>query len=234
MRPQALALSPDAARLVVGVGAPPRLLLFDARERRALRDLGPLRSLLREVTFSRDGQRLLAACGDKNELNLPSECALSVYETGTWSLQVEHPFHSVVRALVTAPDQARVLVGTIAGEVLELDSASGEILSRYVSPGDEDLLQAQTAHRGSLRGLVFSPDGRLLYSICQGGVANKNELRVWDPVTRAEVRPHIKRVQQPESLTLSADGRWLALGTQSGEVEVWATEPLAPGAPTGR
>lgn len=76
-------------------------------------------------------------------------------------------------------------------------------------------LVLQTGHAGSVTGLVFSPDGRLLAT-----VSFDTTVRLWDSANGRELRVlsgHAERIRQ---VTFSFDGRLLASASDY-EVKVW-------------
>jgi hypothetical protein len=130
-----------------------------------------------------------------------------------------------------AHQSGRVLFGTDMGEIVMLDPTrvgkgnTTAIASRLThrDPLSQDTTVAR-AHKGSLRGLALSRSERVLYSVATGSKEHQNEICAWNlesgDRTWEVVRPKAMRL---ESLSLSSDGRFLAVGTKSGRVEIWAT-----------
>jgi hypothetical protein len=77
-------------------------------------------------------------------------------------------------------------------------------------------------HRGAVKSVAFSPDGRLL-----AGASESGPVRIWDAATGEEVRALRGNAGDITSVAFSPDGRRLAVASGSydrlGEVRVWDT-----------
>jgi WD40 repeat protein len=76
-------------------------------------------------------------------------------------------------------------------------------------------------HQDSVTGVVFSPDGKSLWSSSYDGT-----LKLWDPA-RGELKNTVKADKPLSCVRMSADGKWLAAGTMEDVVLVW---PIASAA----
>ncbi len=194
------------------------------------RRLVKLRDMVQAVAFSSDGRYLLASAGESDDLG-----GKEAHQVMVWRLaeagRLEQPqvvldreHGAVGRAAAWLPGRASLVIGTGAGILERIDLAEGTT-TRFETKGEGQpgvhLLRAP-AHSGSIRGAVCSADGARLYTISKGSQAWKNELRVWDPRTREELRPVTRLPYRPQTLTLSADGALLAIGSDAGFVELWA------------
>src|SRR5262245_57948448 len=73
-------------------------------------------------------------------------------------------------------------------------------------------------HNGPVFAVVFSPDGRTLYS---GG--DDHLVRVWDVRARKELPPFEGHMAGVLALALTADGRTLVSAGRDGSVRFWDT-----------
>lgn len=109
---------------------------------------------------------------------------------------------SNVRAISFSPDGRKLFVGTARGRLSLFDSAMGRLL-RTEEPGQKRILAASVSRQG-----VYVTSGM------------DQTVRMWDETTGRAVRSFL--VEEPaNALALSADGRWLASGDQSGKTSVW-------------
>jgi WD40 repeat protein len=76
-------------------------------------------------------------------------------------------------------------------------------------------------HRGGVKSVSFSPDGRFLASGGADGV-----VRMWDIESGREVR-RMEHGDWVQSVSFSPDGRFLASGGRDGVVRVWEVEEWA-------
>jgi len=77
-------------------------------------------------------------------------------------------------------------------------------------------LQRIRGHTGSIRCLMFSPDGHNLATASHDGT-----VKIWDAQTGQEVRAYRGHSAAVTCLTYSPDGAWLASGDRDGSVHVW-------------
>ena len=84
-----------------------------------------------------------------------------------------------------------------------------------VATGKE--LRQLRQHQSSIRSLVFSPDGRFLYSCGQDGVFR------WDAVG-GQLLHSFRLTNEVQHAALSPDGKTLAAVTRSGTIQMWSTD----------
>jgi WD40 repeat protein len=119
-------------------------------------------------------------------------------------------FEAGVSAVAVSPDGATIAAGTY-GE-------SGDI--HLLDYGSDARRGALRGHRGQVRSVAYSRDGRWLAS---GGA--DGTLRIWDPLRRVEVRcirDHDR--EKVNDVAFSADGAWVASCNGGGVVTVWDRE----------
>lgn len=145
--------------------------------------------------------------------------AVNVFDvTRAPTLRKRHEVMGVARALCFLDDGRTLVVGTSAQVLLVFDAQTGAELPAFVARAGDGLLP--NAHKGSVNVLARSPDGARLVSAASCR-ETKAELKVWDVATRAELVEQTFTVPgTPESLHVSPDGRWIALGVTDGGVHV--------------
>jgi serine/threonine protein kinase len=172
------------------------------------------------VAYSPDSRRLIAVSGPSQ--GGISASILSVWDAATGEQLFERETQAPVRRMVFSEDGRTLVMGTITGKVVLCDGEDTTEHTQLTAPsegGDFQLLRAH-AHVGSVRGLALSADGLRLFSASK----DKDEIRVWDLVTNEQVGSEVEREERPTWLALSPDGRFLALGTRAGFVELWAAD----------
>lgn len=138
-----------------------------------------------------------------------------------------------VQALAYSPDGKYLAAGRSGtrvsvehAHVHVYDAATGNVLHRFVPPppppkGDSNDSQA----------IAFSPDSRYLAAVGYGSVTNVVvydvvSARIYDRLPdESTSRSKGIRVGSVEALTFSADGRFLAVGRNLGELEIWSIQP---------
>ena len=86
---------------------------------------------------------------------------------------------------------------------------------KFWDPADGQELRTLKGHAGSVHGLAFSPDRRLLASASHEGV------KLWDAASKQEPRTLEGHASYVHSVAFSPDGRLLASGGQNSEVIIW-------------
>ena len=151
-------------------------------------------------------------------------------------------YHAGTRQLAASGADARVLMGSLSEPLRELPRAPSTTYSLAFSPdgsvlmgsgwyrlyrwtlgGNPDLQVLATAHRGLIRAIEYSPDGRQLASISR---LTDSEVLLLDPGTGATLR----RLQPHElcgrDVAFSPDGRFLASSSDDASVRFWDLSAL--------
>lgn len=162
---------------------------------------------IRALDFSDDGKILVTA--DQGGM-------VKKWEFPSGKELLNHGWYgSTVNAVVVLPDSS-IASGSHDGLVRLWNSDNVQGESRTLKSDSE----SKKGHSGSVRELVFSPDGKLLVS-----GSNDNTVRIWDADTGqlkdtidASQHGHIKPVG---SVHFSPDGKMFASGSEDGTVKLW-------------
>jgi hypothetical protein len=173
------------------------------------------------LALSRDGGRLATFAGAVRSQD-PAVGAniLRVFDVTSGEQLAEADVQAWIRTAAFTADGHGLYVGTITGQILEVDATSGELRGELVSEAQGEVLRAR-AHLGTLRQVVLSRDGARVFSVSRGR-PGENQLACWDPATRQLAWPKAVRPYDLTSAALSPSGDLLAIGTSAGRVEVWA------------
>jgi WD40 repeat protein/serine/threonine protein kinase len=162
------------------------------------------------VAYSPDGSRLAIAIGDPSGA-APVRHGVSVWEPQSRKLLFEvegEPGRAECAEHVAfSADGARLAVtDTYLGTVRVADASTGRVLASL------------KGHRNQLKGVVFSPDGRLIASS-----ARDNTIRIWDAVRYEPLLVIRRPAVMAWDLTFSPDGATLYSQHLDGEVRIWST-----------
>jgi serine/threonine protein kinase len=225
VRATTLAVSPDRRVLAAGGPRPNRPVLFDVATRAELRRLERTPKAVKAQAFTWDGRYLYSFSGGKNEIGLVTDCQLAVYRAKDWKRMGTLDLQTQYRFAVPTPDGAGILAGSLSGR-LSIFAGIEDPREVALFVGDDvdegGLLAQERAHGGSMRGAAYTADAELLVTVSQGEVEVRNEIRTWDPRTREEVRPVVRRPYELESVSLAPDDQHFAVASNTGVVEVWA------------
>jgi len=224
------------------LGANRHIAIIDFTTMEVLKRL-PVPSAVRDMAFSRDGQRLAAyhAGGE-----------VRVWRTDDWShIPIMHSSGNPgvhFAGLGFLGSGERIAIGWSSGKVSLHDSATGQKLREFtahsegitafaISPNSEfiatgagysdktiKLWNSETGeaagelqgHQAWISGLAFSPDGTQLAS-----ASSDQTIRLWDVKTKsvtAALRGHEDEIY---SLAVSSDGKKLLSGAKDGSVRLW-------------
>jgi WD40 repeat protein len=166
------------------------------------------------VAFSPDGKRLAAACWPDKDSGL-------VWDVDTCEVKLRLPLQGTCKSIQFSPDGTRLLtVGEDTTPIL-LDAGSGEQVKHF-APHNPSVWPDAT----------YTTDGAYIITRASGGF-----LHVWNTTSWEK-----KVLEGPESpaenlegrhlpLAVSADGKWLAAGSESGykvwEIATWKEQPGA-------
>ena len=176
-----------------------------------------------------EGGRLVAASGDRLDLVRVAENVFRLFQVEDGRVLREERLGFMPTAVAAAPDGARFALATSSGHVLLYDAAgerqrvlaglkAGTLAQEGVVISDLPL-----ACRDTVSGLAWSRDGRHVLAVAASSEVTPPfyELRVWDAATGEEVWRDLALPRRPQGLELDPSGRWLAVGSQDGVVEVW-------------
>jgi serine/threonine-protein kinase len=221
---EAVAVSADERRIAVAPRGPTnavRVVDLDAIE--MTDDLAPAGSPVHALVYARSGL-LLAATGQSSREGGPLAADQAVRGLRDGEVEWSADVLSEATCLALSPDEALVAVGCSSGQLLLLDPRSGEQRGELHGEGavGEGLLPA--AHGGGVKALVFSRDGRRLYSVSEVRGQEGGELRAWSIPDGRELRAPVRCPAPGRTLDLSPDGAALLLSTREGRVELWSAD----------
>lgn len=185
--------SPDG-NWVASVGANPILKLWDARTGQIAHAVDNPGYNAQWVSFSSAGDRI-ALCGHQQDF-------LEVWDLSAWRQLWALALRA--RCAVFEPTGKRIAVGMFSGEILILESNTGE---EY---------QVLNGHDQFVDSLAYSADGRWLASASYDGTA-----RIWDTESGESLhtlRGHGSRVF---TVAFSPDNRYLASSGEDQTVRIW-------------
>jgi WD40 repeat protein/tRNA A-37 threonylcarbamoyl transferase component Bud32 len=102
------------------------------------------------------------------------------------------------------------------GRLLASGNSAGIVKIWEVQTGRE--LRELPKHGRFIRGMAFSPDGRLLATGCE---ADSGIVKIWNPLTGELLRDLAGHANVLIALTFSPDGRLLATACQNDQVRLW-------------
>lgn len=146
-------------------------------------------------------------------------------------------YHTGTRQMAVSGADGSVLIGSLSGALRELPRAPGTTYGLAFSPdgsvltgsgwfrlyrwtlGSHPELQVlPTAHRGLIRAIEYSPDGRQLASISR---LTDSEVLLLDPDTGATLRRLQPHEMCGRDVAFSPDGRYLASSSDDASVRFW-------------
>ncbi|MDT0449387.1 WD40 repeat domain-containing serine/threonine protein kinase [Streptomyces hesseae] len=153
------------------------------------------------LTFSRDGQTLFSGSFDKT---LKGWDVRSGIPRDVVSYDGQNDY---VDCLTLSPDGTTLAVG-VGGRVELMDPSTGRRTVTY------------TGHRGSIRGIAFSPDGKSVASVAANSLA-ETSVRLWDAGTGRDIKNFTGTdVKNFSSVMFSEDGSTV-MASGTGGVHVW-------------
>ena len=206
---RALAFSDDG-RLLLSGGADGAVIIWDVEARRGLRRLEApgaqdAGNIVEAVAFTANHEYAVAT-GPDNTVHL--------WRADTGRLTATLRGHSGrVRSLAVSANNV-IASGDAAGAIRLWETATGKFLGEWNNQSPSDKRPA------SVRGLAFSPDGRLLLS-GNGGRGDNYRVHLWDLETRSEKLAYDGHDNGVYAVAISPDGRWAATaGGNNKEIHV--------------
>ncbi len=236
--PTCLTFAPDGATFATG-HRDGSIRLWDVASRTITTTLEGHRRYIDSVSFSPDAGTLASASAD-------GTVKLWDVATGTSTVTIRDESQPI--SVAFSPDGAVLASGWWDGTVKLCEVTDGRIISSFIGHGDNvtavsfnpkgggfgtvskdgtvklwDLAtgNARTlfGHSGPIWGMAFSPDGITLAS--RSGTS-QGKVEVWDAVTgRMIAALGEQRCSPVRSLSISPDGKTLAIGSQDSTVLLW-------------
>lgn len=175
----------------------------------AKKTLHPLQGYTGEVEcleVTRDGRRVVVACGDK-------KIRMWDIQTGECLREIDGPGYEIDR-LPLSEDGRILIVGAYSLSSMLL---KGENFFSVWNMETGECLGECRGHDQDLAEVVISPDGRMAFSIC-----HEPELRIWD-LTRltGACLPDSQKLSKIDCMAMSADGARVATGSKDHSVKLW-------------
>jgi hypothetical protein len=149
------------------------------------------------VAFSPDGKLLASAGADR---------AVKVWDVASGKR---------LYSLNDAADRLYAVAWHPGGKHLAAGGVDKSIRIWEVSATEGKLVKAQFAHEGPVSKLVYSANGKTLYSL-----AEDRTLKAWDAVTLVETKVYPRQPETVMALAVRPDGKQLALGRYDGVVQL--------------
>ncbi len=191
---QYLAFSPDG-KLLASAGYDRLIKLWDLTAGKPLHVLKDHSDSLYSLAFSPDSKLLASGGADR---------AVKVWDVATGNrLYTLGESTDWVYAVAWSPDGKHLAAAGVdrSIRVWEVDRAGGRITASVF------------AHEGPVSRLVYSRDGKTLYSLSEDGSA-----KAWDAATMVERKVYARQPETPLVLALSPDQKQLAMGRYDGVV----------------
>jgi WD40 repeat protein len=174
--------------------------ILSAVDRRLIQRLQGHTGHVNDITFSSNGQTLLAAAG---EPGLFGEASL--WETADWSRRLTLKGHRDSLYAVAQSSDGQLLATSGYGQKIKLWDAGG---------GDE--LRELGGHNGPVFDLAFHPSGKVLAS-----ASGDRTVKLWDVETGRRLDTLNQPTKAQYSVAFSPDGRLVAAGGVDRRIRVW-------------
>jgi len=191
----------SAANLFATMTRSGRIALWKIASGEKVFELAPTVPSARDIELTPDGKRLLAI---RTDGSVQLHDASDGREIGT-------P-HANVHSVALSPDSRHIaLVG-------------GDLRVRIMAAGRAQAAGASFAPAGGAQSVRWSPDGRALAiaSGAPGGLASQDQfIQLWSPVTGETISDEMRHQDDIRAIAFSADGRWLATGSEDYDAKIW-------------
>ena len=115
-----------------------------------------------------------------------------------------------ITAVAVSPDGSNAVTGNDDGELVVYD----------LSKGSPSALVLGAVNK-AVNSLAYSTDGKVLFALSRDGFVTR-----FNPVTRAQISNFKSGVDSPQTLAVSPDGRWLAVGGEDAMVALFDASKL--------
>ncbi|HEV3447973.1 MAG TPA: c-type cytochrome domain-containing protein [Gemmataceae bacterium] len=191
-----LAFSPDS-KILASTGYDRLIKLWDVASGKELRTLKDHSDAVYGLAFSPDS-RLLASCA--------ADRAVKVWEVGNGKrLYTLGESTDWVYAVAWSPDGRRLAAGGVDKSIRVWE----------VTPTGGRIVQSVFGHEGAITRLLYSADGKTLYSLGEDRV-----VKAWDTARMVERRVYPKQPELVLTMALRPDQKQIALGRYDGAVIV--------------
>lgn len=150
----------------------------------------------------------LLACSDDGAqiAAVSADARLLVWHTSPSQLMHTLPLAAPPSALALAPDGQSLACGTQAGDLLVLDTATGE--QRYTA----------NVHAGRIQHVRYSPGGTMIATL-----GDDRSIKLWRATRGNLIQTHDALDAEIVSAAFTPDGAYLTCGTADGSILQWKT-----------
>ena len=211
--------SPDSTRLAVASSI--GIWLYDTATYREVALLTGHAAPVNSVAFSPDGLTLATGGWDHT---------IRLWDAVTGEQKRTFTGHTgMVQSVAFSPDGRTLASGSADRTVRLWDAAGsarkGNVTGRTVRSGPAvtgEQKQTLTRHKGAVRSVAFSPDGRILASGSRGE-SRRGTVRLWNAVTGKHKQTLTGHAEEGiHIVAFSPDGRTLATGGLDGKARLWS------------
>jgi WD40 repeat protein/tRNA A-37 threonylcarbamoyl transferase component Bud32 len=191
------AISPDGNRIASGGQADHTIRIWDVLTGRELITIPEAHvDIIRSLSFSRDGKRLVSGSDDKN---------VKVWDVETGAAVKTLRADGHVRSISISPDGRRIFSAGEGMTIRVWDAETGE------------RLRTLTGHTGEISSLALGPDGRQIASGSWDGT-----IKVWDVESGTEAMTLRGDYGQLHHVAFSPDGRRIvSAGQEDNTIKIW-------------
>lgn len=186
----------------------------DGTEQSVIKDLaGPVTGL----ALSPDGTLLGIAGGDETQLTKPGFAQLRK-TTGELVHELAAPQRAATD-IAFSPDGQQVVVTGFDEKAHQYAVETGALIGSY------------SKHSRPTNSVAFSQDGTLVFTASGGRFKGKNELHIWTRADRTPVTGFEASTGRLNRVSVSPDGKWLAVAAADKNVAVWDLTSLTTAEP---